>query len=127
MARIAQRWRLWRTREARYVVRSRWLWRVGPERRARAERALLEEPGVAVDLVRILGCDEDLGEHFVLGFTARPEPASPNKRISDGFAAMALRCGQLRMEELSRRLLRLERSARSLALGAAQAADDGSE
>lgn len=127
MATVAYRWRLWRTREARHVVRSRWLWRVGPERRARAERALREEPKVARDLVRILGSDADLGEHFVLGFTARPEPASPTKRISDGFAAMALRCGQLRTEELSRRRLELERSARSLALGPAQAANAGSE
>lgn len=122
MANVARAWRLWRTHEARCIVRSRWLWRVAPERRARAERALRAEPGLAAQLVRILCCDEDLGEHFVIGFTARADPTPPDKRISDGFAAMALRCGQLRTEELSRRRVELEHSARCMALGLAQSA-----
>jgi hypothetical protein len=72
---------------------------------------MLTEPGLAGELTRILGHDEDLDEHFVLGFTARPDPISPQKRLSDGFAAMALRCEQLRAEALLRRRVELERSA----------------
>jgi hypothetical protein len=113
---IARAWRHWRTREERSIVRSRWLRKAAPERRVRAERALLAEPGLAVDLVRILSCDEDLGEHFVLGFTAQPDPISSEKRLSDGFAAMALRCEQLRLEALARRRVELERSARKAVL-----------
>ncbi len=97
-------------------MRSRWLRQVTPERRARAERILLAEPKLAVDLLRILNCDEDLGEHFVLGFTAQPDPISSEKRLSDGFAAMALRCEQLRLEALARRRIELERSARRAVL-----------
>jgi hypothetical protein len=113
---IARAWRHWQAREARSIVRSRWLCHVAPERRARAERALLAEPGLAVDLARILSCDEDLGEHFVLGFTAQPDPISSEKRLSDGFAAMALRCEQLRLEALARRRVELEQSAKRAVL-----------
>ncbi|HEY8082001.1 MAG TPA: hypothetical protein VIE64_00415 [Solirubrobacterales bacterium] len=116
LTRIARAWRRWRTREERFIVRSRWLRQVTPERRARAERILLAEPKLAVDLLRILNCDEDLGEHFVLGFTAQPDPISSEKRLSDGFAAMALRCEQLRLEALARRRIELERSARRAVL-----------
>lgn len=92
-------------------MHSHWLSRLTPDRRERAERAMLTEPGLAGELTRILGHDEDLDEHFVLGFTARPDPISPQKRLSDGFAAMALRCEQLRAEALLRRRVELERSA----------------
>ncbi len=113
MTRLVQTWWRWRTRRARLIVRSRWLRRIAVERRARAERALREEPKLAGELVQILAPNEDLGEHFVMGFTARPDPTSPQKRLGDGFAAMALRCGQLRAETLLRRRLELEHSART--------------
>jgi hypothetical protein len=77
---------------------------------------MVAEPVVAIELARILGHHEDLDEHFVLGFTARPDPISPHKRLSDGFAAMALRCGQLRMEAHLRQLSELERSAEKTVL-----------
>jgi hypothetical protein len=105
-------WWRWRTRRERFIVRSRWLRRVAAERRARAERALRAEPKLAGELVQILSPDQDLGEHFVLGFTARPDPTSPQKRLGDGFAAMALRSGQLRAEALLRRRLELEHAVR---------------
>lgn len=68
-------------------------------------------PPLAGELLRILGHHEDLDEHFVLGFTARPDPIAPDERLSDGFAAMALRCEQLRAEANFRRRLALEHSA----------------
>lgn len=111
MTGLARVWWRWRTRRERLIVRSRWLWRVAAERRARAERALLAEPKLAGELVQILAPDEDLGEHFVLGFTARPDPISPQERLGDGFAAMALRSGQLRAETLLRRRLAMEDAA----------------
>lgn len=113
---IARVWWRWRTREARFVVRSRWLSQIAPERQVRVEQALLEEPKLAHDLERILSCNKDLGDHFVLGFTARPDPISPEERLSDGFAAMALRCEQLRLEALSRRRVELESSAKQAVL-----------
>lgn len=111
--RLLQAWWRWRTRRDRLLLRSRWLRRIATERRARAERALHAEPKLAGELVRILAPDEDLGEHFVLGFTSRPDPTPPQNRLGDGFAAMALRCGQLRAETLTRQRLELEHSARS--------------
>lgn len=93
-------------------MRSRWLRRIAAERRARAERALRAEPKLAGELMQILAPNQDLGEHFVLGFTARPDPTSPQKRLGDGFAAMALRCGQLRAETLLRQRLELKQGAR---------------
>jgi len=114
MTRFIQAWWRWRTRRALLIVRSRWLHRIAAERRARAERALRDEPKLAGELVQILAPDEDLGEHFVMGFTARPDPTSPQKRLGDGFAAMALRCGQLRAETLLRQRLELEHSAKSV-------------
>lgn len=112
MTNMARAWWRWRTRRERLIVRSRWLWRIAAERRARAERALRTEPKLAGELVQILAPDEDLGEHFVLGFTARPDPTSPQTRLGDGFAAMALRSGQLRTETLLRRRLELEHAAK---------------
>ncbi len=112
MGSILQTWRRQQTSEERTLVHSRWLWRLTPDRRVRAEQAMRAEPGLAGELIRILGHHEDLDEHFVLGFTARPDPISPQKRLSDGFAAMALRCEQLRAEALLRRRLELERSAK---------------
>jgi hypothetical protein len=99
------------TRDERQSVQSKWFWRLTPDRRLRAERAMRIEPALAGELARILGYDEDLDEHFVLGFTAQPDPISPQKRLSDGFAAMALRCEQLRAEAFLRRRMQLERSA----------------
>ena len=104
-----------RAREERRLVHSKWLWRLTPDRRERAERAMLAEPALAGELSRILGFDEDLDEHFVLGFTSQPDPISPHKRLSDGFAAMALRCQQLRAEAHLRRRVELERSAEEAA------------
>jgi hypothetical protein len=111
MTSIFQTWRRLQTRDERRSVHSRWFWRLTPDRRLRAERAMLTEPALAGELARILGYDEDLDEHFVLGFTAQPDPISPQKRLSDGFAAMALRCEQLRAEAFLRRRVQLERSA----------------
>jgi hypothetical protein len=111
MTSILHIWRRWRTREERRVVHSRWLWRLTPDLRERANRAMLAEPALAGELTRILGHDESLDEHFVLGFTAQADPISPQKRLSDGFAAMALRCEQLRAEAFMRRRVELERSA----------------
>jgi hypothetical protein len=111
MTDISQVRRHWQSGDERRMVHSHWLWRLTPDRRERADRAMLAEPGLADELTRILGHDEDLDEHFVLGFTARPDPISPQKRLSDGFAAMALRCEQLRAEALLRRRIELERSA----------------
>lgn len=101
-----------RTRREHQAVRSRWLSPISPELRMRAERALLVEPHLAGELVRILGNDEELDKHFILGFTARPDPISPQQRLADGFAAMALRCEQIRAHTLLRRRFEFERSAR---------------
>lgn len=111
MTRITRTWRWWRVREERRAVHSRWLGNVAAERRLRAERAMRTTPALAGELLRILGHHDDLDEHFVLGFTARPDPIDPGERLSDGFAAMALRCEQLRAEAHFRQRLALERSA----------------
>ena len=78
MISIFQTWQRLQTRDERQSLQSQWFWRLTPDRRLRAERAMHVEPALA-------------GEHFVLGFTAQPDPISPQKRLSDGFAAMALR------------------------------------
>jgi hypothetical protein len=111
MISIFQTWQRLQTRDERQSLQSQWFWRLTPDRRLRAERAMHVEPALAGELARILGYDEDLDEHFVLGFTAQPDPISPQKRLSDGFAAMALRCEQLRAEAFLRRRVQLERSA----------------
>lgn len=109
---IRQAWQRMRTRQERLAVHSRWLFPIPAERRGRAERALLTEPALAGELTRILGNDEELDKHFILGFTARPDPISPEQRLADGFAAMALRCEQLRAHTLMRQRFEFERSAR---------------
>ena len=111
MTSILHNWRRWRTREERRVVHSRWLSQLTPERRERAHRAMLADLALAGELTRILGHDESLDEHFVLGFTAQADPISPQERLSHGFAAMALRCEQLRAEAFLRRRVELKRSA----------------
>lgn len=109
---VRRAWQLLRTRQERFLVRSKWLCRVAAERRGRAERALATEPQLAAELMRILGNDDELDNHFILGFTARADPISPQQRLADGFAAMALRCEQIRAHTLTRQRFEFERSAR---------------
>jgi hypothetical protein len=112
MSGVRRAWERLQTRQERLAVRLRWLRPIPPEQRMRVERALLADPQLAGELVRILGNDEELDKHFILGFTARPDPISPQQRLADGFAAMALRCEQLRAHTLLRQRVEFERSAR---------------